>query len=160
MVPIGYGSAARSRMGLHQTQSCPGEDHRLCFPVACLVEMSVVTMHQAKTLRCWAYGGLGGQKDRERDHLVRGLNPFALNSKYALALRGLCPCQTRDHWPWNEFIHADTVRRQLLGQYPGKHPQPGLGARIGRPPGQATMPDTPDSSPRGRRGRRCGPVCR
>ena len=59
--------------------------------MACLAERSVVAPHQTKTLRRRADGGLGGQKERERDDLVRGLAPFPLNGRHALALSCLPP---------------------------------------------------------------------
>ena len=50
--------------------------------------------------------------ERERDHLFRGLGPFPLYGKYALAFgRGCLPSRhIGDQRPRNEFIHADIVR--------------------------------------------------
>src|SRR5215470_3406465 len=108
--------------------------------MACPASLSVVAPHQTKTLRRRAYGRLGGQKERERDNVFRGLDPFAL-AKHALALRSRRPHYLGDHWPWNEFIHADILWPQFLRQHPGEHPQPSLGTRVGRAPGYAAMPD-------------------
>src|SRR2546427_42298 len=102
--------------------------------------ISRISTHKAETLGCGAFDGLRGEKQRQGDNVVRGFDPFALDSKNPWAWRGFRRTPLGNNWPWNELVDADVERPEFQGQDPRQHPQTRFGASIGRAASIPAMP--------------------